>query len=52
MEEIIHFLVHFCWSAPLVNKNPLHPTEAKVDSTYKNPAQWCKLSIQAAASMA
>ena len=26
--------------------------EATVDSTYKNRAQWCKLSIQAAASMA
>lgn len=26
--------------------------QATVDSTYKNRAQWCKLSIQAAASMA
>ena len=26
--------------------------QATVDSTYKNSAQWCKLSIQAAASMA
>ena len=37
---------------PRIVRRRLLRGEATVDATYKNSAQWCKLSIQAAASMA